>query len=362
MKSNKLSIYHHVYNFYVYSGATSQALKLTEELKKTCNSSIFFINTQKGKSNSSVDGRVINIGVNPVYKLLKLFLLLLFVVPRKSIHHVHGFHFLELLLLCFFRKKVFYKCTLKGQDDLDTIYRSTRFKFFVSFILKRISFVNSLNPIMKKINSNYIEDVRNVVVPNGVSLNDFVEDKSVEIGEDRYFIIVGAIVPRKNVLSCIAFFCENYLSLGYGLKIIGPHDRSLNEFSQDYYEEVKSYVERYSSGNIEFLGKIQSDLVNEYYSSCVAMLFNSKTEGTPNVVLEAMSFNCPVIYNLRDETVEWLIGDNKADLLKSDFESMVPSIGYLDEIRSSGYLHERARSFSIQETANQTLKLYQEMV
>jgi len=59
-----------------------------------------------------------------------------------------------------------------------------------------------------------------------------------------------------------------------------------------------------------FTGKLSKDKTYDIYKKSVALLFFSKKEGMPNVLLEAMAHNCiPIVSDIYEVSKE-IIGDN----------------------------------------------------
>ena len=128
------------------------------------------------------------------------------------------------------------------------------------------------------------------------------------------------------------------------------------KFDQDVEEVI--VVEKYNK-KVFIVGSKNKQQLYDYYRRAIAMLFFSHKEGTPNVVLEAISFNCPIIYRNEDEVVGWILSGGGIKGLTYD---VVPSLQYLNQISKSGDLRERALDFDIKVIAMKTKKMYSDMV
>ncbi|MEO3682797.1 glycosyltransferase family 4 protein [Shewanella vesiculosa] len=349
-------VFHFVYNYWDYSGATQQAIKLS----KGSEYEVVFINSQKNKvlfPSCNIDNeiKVIDIPTNLFFRIVYLFFVVSFKIKKNDICHFHGFHHLPLLITTFFNRLCFLKCTLEGVDDLKSLIN--RNPIFLNYILRNIKFINSLNKKILRINTESYSDGRKklVIIPNGVEISE--SEKCIS-NTRNCFICVGAIVPRKNVKDVIQYYIDNYIGLGFPLYIIGPADPSMSEFNHEYYEECLELVGKHSDA-IFMIGNQSKSQLYDYYKRAIAMLFFSHREGTPNVVLEAISFNCPVVYKRRDEVVSWILENIEFEDL---FDDKFPSLKLLDRISSSGLLRRRALEFDIIKIKSITGKLYLDMM
>jgi glycosyltransferase involved in cell wall biosynthesis len=349
-------VFHFVYNYWNYSGATKQSIKLAHgSSNKTIfinsqRKSLFFLNY-----NSDNNRVVIDVPSLFAFRILALFYILIFKVRKNDVCHFHGFHHMPLLIASLLSRACFFKCTLEGVDDLYSL--KLRNPIFLNFILRKVSFINSLNEKILRLNkeSNLCSDGKLVVIPNGVEIEEI--DNSL-VYERNCFICVGAVVPRKNVKEVINYYIHNYIDSELPLYIIGPADNSIAEFNEKYYQECLSLAEKYN-GKVFFVGNKSKQQLTEYYRRAKAMLFFSHKEGTPNVVLEAISFNCPVIYKKTDEVVRSILDNKKIDDLQCESK---PSLKDLCMIAESGELRKRACDYNIRKIQVKTSQLYSIML
>ncbi|WP_028768728.1 glycosyltransferase family 4 protein [Shewanella fidelis] len=355
---------HFVYNFWNYSGATAQAVKLADSLNSTSDvKSIFFnntVNSLKWYRESVVEDKIVIDLPNNL--LLKLFSIL--ATNKKynpDVYHFHGFHRLGLILTVLLNIPTFFKCTLLGKDDFPSLLKG-RNRSLTYFILARIGKINCLNRVIQDLNYECIPDANLEIIPNGVVMPVDVE-RSLYNQKKKFFLFAGAIVERKQPLEVIRFFNDNYASQGYNLILAGPHDSSVAEFEQDYFELCKAESQRFNSEQIQFVGNVESSRLKKYYAQSTGLIFFSLREGTPNVVLEAMSWDCPVIFLKRDVIVADLIGYELSVTLSLDnFDSPGPEPEMLLSIARDGLASQRARLFDIDQTAVKHYTLYLEML
>lgn len=355
---------HFVYNFWNYSGATAQAVKLADSLKTTSNvKSIFFnntVNSLKWYRESVVEDKlIIDLPNNLLFKLFAIL-----AANRKhtpDIYHFHGFHRLGLIFTVLFKIPTFFKCTLLGKDDFPSLLRG-RNRALNHFILARIGKINCLNRVIHDLNYDCIPEANLVVIPNGVVMP---ADKEIALykSKKKFFLFAGAIVERKQPLEVIRFFNENYASKGYSLILAGPYDDGIAEFDQDYFELCKAESKRFNAEQVQFVGNVESNKLKKYYAESSGLIFFSLREGTPNVVLEAMSWDCPVVFLSRDTIVADLIGQELASTLSiNSIDSVGPKPEELTNIASSGLVSQRARLFDIHQAASKHYIHYCELL
>lgn len=354
-----MKIFHFVYNYWGYSGATNQAKKISRLMEK--GNDIYFLNSSndnlKYVAESSIDGKfvVIDLPTSSIAKVI--FLFYLFVRKSPQILHCHGYHRLPIAVSLFFRRiKVIMKCTLLDVDDLGAIY-SRPLKFFNRVLILRVDKMNCLNELIFDINREYLDPSKLCIIPNGV---DEVES-SVAVREN-IFLIVGAVVPRKNVCESIKYF-ENHVSAGDNkLLIVGPNDPSIQEFEEEYSQLCKKMADSAKNNNIFFTGQLEHGDILKLFNKSKGLLFFSKREGTPNVVLEALACNCPVIFDPSDSVVSSLIGESfSVELSCQNFLKVSNKIEFLDILIESKGLRARAKQFSTRAIAGLHLRLYEKL-
>jgi glycosyltransferase involved in cell wall biosynthesis len=347
-----------VYNYWTYSGATEQAVKLSRSTYVKHKVNNFFFNFSN--NNNFIFKKVKDQGFwvydlpsNPFFKIINLFYLCLVISP--SAFHSHGFHRLPIIAVSFFRRPILFKCTLIGRDDLPSLL-DAKFGLLSKFILRRISMVNCLNEVIKELNSRYLPANKLCTIPNGVDLPEMV------IKERSKFLYAGAIVPRKRPLEVIRFYNKYYAGQNFKLYLAGPFDESLGEFDPDYFLECMSEINKNPS-EILLLGNISSSELASLYTTSLALIFFSLREGTPNVVLESISHNCPVIFCETDVVVASVLGPDLASKLSisNTFDTCI-SLNVLNNLVNGFELHEQAKLSSIENVAAMHFDLYTKLI
>ena len=130
------------------------------------------------------------------------------------------------------------------------------------------------------------------VVPNAVtqSVSHIAEELDIDMIQNRRLfnnvLYVGHILPTKGVVelvkACVSI--ENVY-----LTMVGPD-------MLDIVGELRTIANKRDNGSwITFTGELSREEVLPYYMNCSIFCLPSYTEGFPYVILESMSFGCPII-------------------------------------------------------------------
>lgn len=104
--------------------------------------------------------------------------------------------------------------------------------------------------------------------------------------KEKYFLFVGSLEIRKNIMGLIkGFEASNLSNLGYILNIVGG-----NALGSD---EVKSYAGKVAGVNI--LGRVDDVELDALYEGCMALAYPSQWEGFGVPALEAANRGIPLI-------------------------------------------------------------------
>lgn len=298
---------------------------------------------------------VLNISRNFVLQ----FAILFFVCLRNfnSVFHLHGIKHVPLLVLVLLRRRFVLKTAMDGVDDLQAVSQRRFGNIKVSLLRKcRANVV--LSDYALSANSHFLELERIYKVPNGVVVAPDVPVSK----EGNYFCFAGVICERKAPLESISYFAEHYMELPQShLFLAGPNSESygVKEFSEQYYQECLEYIsENGMESKVTFLGKVGHQETIDLFARCKALLFFSKAEGMPNVVLEAMSQNCcPILGEMQGVSKE-IVGVSSGFVLGSEKEGV--EIEDVEQLIASCAPYLRVRNdFSIQSTSQKLDKLYE---
>ncbi|MEA5594388.1 glycosyltransferase family 1 protein [Rivularia sp. UHCC 0363] len=176
-----------------------------------------------------------------------------------------------------------------------------------------------------------------------------------------YLLFVSTIEPRKNIAAIISAF--NYLKQKYKI----PHNLVLIGQKGWHYESIFTAIENSAyKKQIYHLDYLSDELVALFYAKADVFVYPSHYEGFGLPVLEAMTLGTPVVTSNTSSLPE-VAGD--AALLINPDEPMQLAEAILKFISDSQLRQEfinkgkeRAKIFSWERTAIETLKAYRSIV
>ncbi|MFQ2414366.1 glycosyltransferase family 4 protein [Aeromonas caviae] len=298
-----MKILHLVHNYYGFSGASRQAKNIAKGILAAYPDIEQRFFTFKSKMCEHYDGDKSDFivysskphSISKIYSLLKVIILY-----RPEIIHFHGADFLMLIVCKLMGIQVYWKTTLYGSDDFTSLF-SGRFGTIKKFLTRFIDMNNTLTHQIRKEHNKFLLPERMVTIPNGVNIPSVVNvDEKINLA-----VIVSAIIPRKSVLEGIFFFNKNLRKLGYKLFIVGPSSPRLDGFSPEYLDECKNHQD----DNVIFLGEISHEKTLDILRKARFLIHLSRSEGMPNVVLEAMAYSVYPILSDMNGLTEELIDD-----------------------------------------------------
>ena len=134
---------------------------------------------------------------------------------------------------------------------------------------------------------------------------DKVRKKFDIIGD--YFLFLGTIEPRKNILKLIQSF-SNYLFENENSKLTLVLAGVRGWKFQPIFQFLNDSNKRLASAQIKYVGKVSNRERNILLKNCRAFVFPSRYEGFGFPVLEAMALGVPVLTGNNSSLVE-IVGD-----------------------------------------------------
>jgi len=123
----------------------------------------------------------------------------------------------------------------------------------------------------------------------------------------KTFLFVGMLNRRKGVDILLKIWETNKINAK--LVLCGP---------RGFDDKINRRLDNLINDNIIEMGMVDHRNLDEYYLSSDYLIFPTRMEGLPNVVLESMSFGLPIIANNLDGVTNYLLGDkNERGLLIS---------------------------------------------
>ena len=180
--------------------------------------------------------------------------------------------------------------------------------------------------LSKEIHDKFLgtKKLRNfIIINNGVDLKKFNPSHAVNKWDNTFpNIVISASTYRPNKRLSHAVELTNLLSVHYPdvcLHVLG-------NLSREVSEDLKGL----SLNNCKFYGKLDVNLLPEFYSSCDIQFSTSIYDACPNVVVEGLASGLPVItptisgaFELIQYKKEWSV-DEKLDL--EGYENHRPGI------------------------------------
>ena len=152
------------------------------------------------------------------------------------------------------------------------------------------------------------------LIPNPIEDSIFHRQCSSKCNE---IVFVGHVLPSKGVTELIkAWDIAHEQCKDARLSIIGPADAA-------YKEELEAMD---STSSVDFCGPLDHDAALGRISCARALVLPSHTEGFPNVVLEAMALNTPVVATPVGAIPEMLATRAGAIVPVGDVESLAATI------------------------------------
>jgi len=206
------------------------------------------------------------------------------------------------------------------------------------------------------------------VVPLGVSPvyrriedQDLIEEIKAKFGiSERYILQVGNIEPRKNLLRLFKAFHIVKKDLAIPLQLVNVGKRGW------LYEEIFGLIERYGlQKDIIFTGYVSEEELVLLYNGAEVLVYPSLYEGFGLPLLEAMRCGTPVITSKISSMPE-VVADAAILVDPYNIEEMAEAI---ERLLTQPALREglieaglaRVGLFSWERTAEQTLRIYEEL-
>lgn len=190
---------------------------------------------------------------------------------------------------------------------------------------------------------------------NRIAVKKALEEKFNLVNE--YFLIVGNIEKRKNIIPVIDAFLE-----------LIKHDNTIQLVFAGQNTMKDEFRKRYNTirfpEQIRFLNFVKDEDLNILYNGALGMIFNSKCEGFGLPIIEAMRCKVPVICN--DIAVFREISGNKAIFTKNSndiysvLQRLIKEFSLRKKYQEEGY--DRSLFFSWEKSAQKTFHIYQQIL
>ena len=195
------------------------------------------------------------------------------------------------------------------------------------------------------------------VVYAGYKDVSLVPEESVQIPENGYFLFVGTVKERKNVLNLVQGYIHAVTK--YGIKesflIAGRYDPT-----SLYIKKIQEVIKAANiSDRVFFLGSITDGQLHFLYRHALAFSFPSKLEGFGMPILEAMKCGTPVLTSIASSLPEvagdaaLLVDPDDSHAIGNGLERLSKDDKLRTELIRKGFI--RAETFSWDKSAQMLL-------
>ena len=214
---------------------------------------------------------------------------------------------------------------------------------------------------LKDLNYYYdLNDKKTEVVYLGSNIDYKTKKKNInKILKNNYLLFVGKRTGYKNFVSLLkAYSKSEKLQKDFMIKCFGGGKLTKNE--------IKLILDlKISLKNIIFIQGSDEQLI-DLYQNASALIYPSKYEGFGLPLLEAMSFDCPVLCSntsslpeVGGDAVKYFDPENWESILNSIL-SVVYSNSKSNDLRSYG--REQIKKFNWKDCSNKTIQIYKELI
>lgn len=309
------------------------------------------------------------------FRVLREQLFFPFHLSQKNIDIYHGTHFMLPVILYCPSVVTFHDLLLRRGLDLDTYETSNPLsKLFLNFILpysaRKAQKIISVSDSTKSdiVNELKIKPDKVVTVYHGVSKsfrriddrNHLEKVRSIFNLPTEYFLFVGALKPRRNLLRVIEAYSllKKYHGVNHKFVIAGPKD--------ERYKEVFVNIEKLGlTDDTIFIGNIDHKVLPAIYNMASFFIYPSLYDGFGFPPVEAMACGVPVITSNVSSLPE-IVSDAGILVDPYNIEEMATAMWRVisdkelsEKMAKKGM--ERAAGFTWERCARDTLRVYNDV-
>lgn len=338
MKKHKPTVVVDVFYLYVaQTGIKTYIVTLCEEILKKNNSEFEYIispNYQKIKQNQFFRGKTAK-WKNLLFQLFYFFRKQV-VLPFLSYFHQADIVFSPDILSPIFSKGK--KVSVVHDTcfwDTPEHYQPLWLKYYLYFLEKGLQKNGEIITIthFSKMQLQQLPVFKSVpikVVYQASGLSDRCALSDLKTNtQTPYFLHVGVLEKRKNLGSLIQAFGQLTKITGYeSLRLVLVGQRGPRETLDDYDHLVGLVNTLELTDKVDFPGYVSQEQLASYFQHALGYVFPSTNEGFGLPVLEAFSFDLPVIISRQGALME-VAGDAALILEKNDGETLFKSMKLL---------------------------------
>lgn len=283
--TNVPRLWSRIYEEYVSLSKKTKLIVVADEISSEQNENLSLIQIRKS-----------SLPINEVlHRALSCFLIA--INQRKKYDlvfiRVMGFSDLTVGILA---KKILKKKLIVWLSNSETIYTGIRKKIYKFIVKKALSTANAIasssDQVVKDVESFFeieIDREKVTVIKQGINLTRF-KPENIQNQENLLLCVarIQKIKGIENLIKAIPFVIKKIPNIK--LKIVGQ------VLDPNYFNDLKELVAKLNcEKNVEFVGPIPHDQINQLYNSSKIFLLTSRSEGHSNSTFEAMACGKPVI-------------------------------------------------------------------
>jgi glycosyltransferase involved in cell wall biosynthesis len=178
---------------------------------------------------------------------------------------------------------------------------------FLSIWRRADRIITNADQIRDTLREGYsIDEARLRTIRNGLELERFPYRENPDDSESPQILLVGRFSPSKNqilLLRAMAVLRDRYDVRNFRLVFVGSRD------NERYYQEMLAAIAELSLESLVEVKEFNDNIIDEYRRSDLLIL-PSRSEGVPNVLIEAMACGLPWIASDISD-IPWMAGKNE---------------------------------------------------
>lgn len=208
------------------------------------------------------------------------------------------------------------------------------------------------------------------VIPNGINLEKFSSDNSGLNKEQNYILYFGTLIRKKGLLELPSIFNEVYkVNKEIKLILVGRDASDILTKNISTWEIMKSQFDKEALKNVEYIGSVSYQEINEYIQNAMVCVFPSFAEALPVSWIEAMALRKAIVASNIGWAKEVIDDDLNGFLVNPKDHKMFAKkiLKLLNDSKKREDFGERARkkverTFSIDIVARQNVDYYRKVL
>lgn len=208
------------------------------------------------------------------------------------------------------------------------------------------------------------------VIPNGINLEKFSSDNSGLNKEQNYILYFGTLIRKKGLLELPSIFNEVYkVNNEIKLILVGRDASDILTKNTSTWEIMKSQFDKEALKNVEYIGSVSYQEINEYIQNAMVCVFPSFAEALPVSWIEAMALRKAIVASNIGWAKEVIDDDLNGFLVNPKDHKMFAKkiLKLLNDSKKREDFGERARkkverTFSIDIVARQNVDYYRKVL